>query len=147
MNFPQAIASGFRKYATFSGRASRAEYWYWALFVALGRYAARMLDAGLLSGNWRLPGYGETFALNAPLFGQMHIFTTIFLLAVTLPGLAVAVRRLHDVDRSGWWLLSYLTIIGILYPLLVWKCRRGTVGPNRFGHDPLGMEWVVAQFE
>jgi uncharacterized membrane protein YhaH (DUF805 family) len=54
-----------------------------------------------------------------------------------LPGLAVGIRRLHDIDRSGWWVLITLTIIGIIL-LLVWACMRGTPGSNRFGTDPLG---------
>jgi uncharacterized membrane protein YhaH (DUF805 family) len=129
MNFPQAIASGFKKYAVFSGRASRSEYWYWMLFYAVGNIATSILDA-------------IVFRSSDP-----QAFSAIFGLAIFLPSVAVEVRRLHDVDRSGWWLLIYLTIIGMIYPLLVWKCRKGTVGPNRFGEDPFGLDWVVSQFE
>jgi uncharacterized membrane protein YhaH (DUF805 family) len=57
-------------------------------------------------------------------------------LALMLPGIAVSIRRLHDLDRTGWWLLILFTIIGAIL-LLVWFCMRGTVGPNRFGPDPL----------
>jgi uncharacterized membrane protein YhaH (DUF805 family) len=128
MNFPQAIASCFRKYATFSGRATRAEYWYWVLFLALGRIA-RPLAAAVL----------------AP--GGAAALWSIFSLAVLLPTIAVAVRRLHDVNRSGWWLLAELTVIGIFYPLLVWKCTKGTSGPNRFGEDSIEGDRIVAQFE
>jgi uncharacterized membrane protein YhaH (DUF805 family) len=53
-----------------------------------------------------------------------------------LPGLAVWVRRLHDIDRTGWWLLIVFTVIGIIL-LVAWACTRGTPGPNRFGPDPL----------
>ena len=57
-------------------------------------------------------------------------------LGLFLPGLAVAVRRLHDVDRSGWWLLlAFVPLIGIIV-LIVWWCTEGTRGPNRFGPDP-----------
>ena len=52
---------------------------------------------------------------------------------------AETVRRLHDTDRSGWWYLIVLTIIGII-PLIIWFCTRGTIGENRFGPDPLGAE-------
>ncbi|HEY6254746.1 MAG TPA: DUF805 domain-containing protein [Xanthobacteraceae bacterium] len=133
MNFPQAIGSCFRKYVDFSGRASRSEYWYWALFIFLGRIVTAILDVAILQAP---PGSGGVQPL-----------TAVFSLIILLPSFAVAVRRLHDVDRSGWWLLMYLTIIGIIYPLLVWKCTKGTTGPNRFGEDPLGLAWVAKQFE
>jgi uncharacterized membrane protein YhaH (DUF805 family) len=57
-------------------------------------------------------------------------------LALLLPDVAVSIRRLHDLDRSGWWLLICFTGIGIIV-LLVWDCMRGTLGPNRFGPDPI----------
>jgi uncharacterized membrane protein YhaH (DUF805 family) len=58
-------------------------------------------------------------------------------LALFLPGLAVSVRRLHDTDRSGWWVLLFLIpLIGAIV-LLIWYCSRGTPGGNRFGPDPL----------
>jgi uncharacterized membrane protein YhaH (DUF805 family) len=53
-----------------------------------------------------------------------------------LPGLAVAARRLHDIDRTAWWLLILLTGIGAIL-LVIWYCFKGTPGPNRFGPDPL----------
>jgi uncharacterized membrane protein YhaH (DUF805 family) len=128
MNFPQAIASGFKKYGVFSGRASKSEYWYWILFYALSQVVSVMLFA----------------VFQTP---SIVIVSNVFNLIIFLPSLAVEVRRLHDVNRSGWWLLIYLTIIGMIYPLLVWKCRKGTVGPNRFGDDQLGMDRVVSQFD
>jgi uncharacterized membrane protein YhaH (DUF805 family) len=132
MNFPQAIASGFINYATFSGRAARSEYWYWALFLFLGRLSAQIFDAVIF---------------HAPVTNYLHNvhpLNSIFSLIVLLPTFAISVRRLHDVDRSGWWLLMYFTIIGIIYPLFVWKCSKGTAGENRFGPDPLEMDARVA---
>jgi uncharacterized membrane protein YhaH (DUF805 family) len=129
MNPSQAITSCLKKYAVFSGRASRSEYWYWMLFHVLVHIVTRILDAIIY------PASAATHVSNA------------FDLIVLLPSLAVAVRRLHDVDRSGWWLLMDLIIIGMIYPLLVWKCRRGTEGPNRFGEDSSGMDLVVSQFD
>jgi uncharacterized membrane protein YhaH (DUF805 family) len=64
-------------------------------------------------------------------------------LLLLLPGVAVSVRRLHDLDRSGWWLLLTLTGIGIIL-LLIWDCMRGTPGPNRFGPDPLAGMGLVS---
>ena len=66
------------------------------------------------------------------------LFAPLIVLALMLPGISVAVRRLHDVDRSGGWLFIYFTGIGIVF-LVVWDCTKGTAGPNRFGPDPLAM--------
>ncbi|MGB7855529.1 MAG: DUF805 domain-containing protein [Pseudolabrys sp.] len=122
MNFVEAIKSGFRNYVTFSGRAARSEYWYWVLFVAIGGAAASILDTATF------PGTGIDFSPINSLFG----------LAVFLPGLALAFRRLHDMDGSAWWLLIFFTVIGA-FVLLYWFCQKGTTGPNRFGPDPLGV--------
>jgi uncharacterized membrane protein YhaH (DUF805 family) len=119
MNFTQAIAAGFQNYVNFSGRAARSEYWFWTLFSVLVSIAASLIDLGLFT------------SLNfSPL-------STIVSLGLLLPSLAVSVRRLHDLDRTGWWLLLVLTVIGDIL-LLIWFCMRGTIGPNRFGPDPLG---------
>jgi uncharacterized membrane protein YhaH (DUF805 family) len=119
MNFSQAVTSGFHNYVGFSGRAPRSEYWYWQLFFCLVGIASALIDLVL--------------------FPRLNIspINTLAELALLLPTLAVSVRRLHDLDRSGWWLLIVLIpIIGAIW-LLVWFCTRGTVGPNRFGPDPL----------
>ena len=68
---------------------------------------------------------------------EISPLNSIFGLITFLPGLAVAVRRLHDIDRTGWWFLIALTIIELIV-LLVWACQKGTTGPNRYGPDPLG---------
>ncbi|MGB7102227.1 MAG: DUF805 domain-containing protein, partial [Xanthobacteraceae bacterium] len=115
-NFGQAISSGFSNYVKFSGRAIRSEYWYWALFTIVGSIVAGIIDVVL----------GITVI--DPLFG----------LATILPSIAVAIRRLHDLDRTGWWIfISLIPIIGWII-LIIWYCTRGTIGPNRFGPDPLG---------
>src|ERR1700739_1475538 len=114
MNVTQAIASGFIKYFTFSGRASRSEYWYWVSFLMLGRFVARILDAVI---------FPSSTLVIAP-----RALESLLLLILLIPTFAVAVRRLHDVDRSGWWLLMYFTIIGIFFPLLIWKLPKGTYG-------------------
>jgi uncharacterized membrane protein YhaH (DUF805 family) len=119
MNFGEAIKSGFNKYVTFSGRACRSEFWYWTLFAILVAIAAIIIDRELVDSDT----------------GLVQPLTS---LALFLPGLAVTIRRLHDVDRSGWWFLIAFTIIGLLFPLLIWDCTKGTTGANRFGPDPLG---------
>ena len=115
MNFGDAIKAGFSNYVNFSGRACRSEYWYWVLFAIIGGIVTYIID----------------FAIGMP------ITNTIFGLAVFLPGLSVAIRRLHDLDRSGWWILLFLIpLIGAII-LIVWFCFEGTDGPNRFGPDRL----------
>ncbi len=122
MNFGQAIKSGFSNYVTFSGRAARSEFWYWTLFVVLVTMAAGILDRGLFD-------FDESTTTG--------VFGPLVSLIFFLPGLAVSVRRLHDLDRTGWWLLLVLTVIGVIL-LIIWDCIKGTTGPNRFGPDPLG---------
>jgi uncharacterized membrane protein YhaH (DUF805 family) len=107
------IARCFARYVIFYGRARRSEYWYFALLVAVVDCAFQVSSA---AGNLAI-----------------SVLTGGALLAVALPSLAVSVRRLHDIDRSGWWLLIQLIpIIGTII-VIVWHCTPGTKGPNRFG--------------
>jgi uncharacterized membrane protein YhaH (DUF805 family) len=118
MNFTQAITSGFQNYVNFKGRAARSEFWYWTLFSIIASIVGGIIDLVL-----------GTLGLS--------LIQNLVGLALFLPGLAVSVRRLHDLDRTGWWMLIALTGIGIIL-LIIWDCMRGTPGPNRFGPDPLG---------
>lgn len=120
MSFKEAITYCFRNYIGFSGRAARSEYWYWVLFVVLLTIVAWLIDMTVF-------GFNTT---------GVNPISVIVGLATLLPGLAVSVRRLHDIDRTGWWVLLALTVIGAIV-LIVWACMRGTVGANRFGPDPL----------
>jgi uncharacterized membrane protein YhaH (DUF805 family) len=123
MSFTEAIQSGFRNYVNFTGRAFRSEFWYWCLFGFLASVVAEIVDLVLFPGSF---SSGAT-----PI-------SSLVSLALLLPGLGVLVRRLHDTDRSGWWvLLGLIPLIGLIV-LIVWCCKRGTLGPNRFGPDPLG---------
>jgi len=117
MNFWQAIWSGFYNYVKFSGRSIRSEYWYWVLFTIIGGLATGSLDYAMFPD-----------ANGSPLNG-------IFDLITFLPSLGLAIRRLHDIDRSGWWVLIALTVIGV-FVLLYWAAQKGTSGQNRFGPDP-----------
>ena len=105
MTFGESISICFTKYADFTGRASRSEFWWWTLFVILASIAT-----GLIS----------------------DMVSALFSLATLLPGLAVGARRLHDTDRSGWLqLLWFIPIIGWII-LIVWFVQEGKE-PNRFG--------------
>jgi uncharacterized membrane protein YhaH (DUF805 family) len=117
MGFAEAIRTCLRKYVDFNGRASRSEYWWWELGVFLLTICTVAIDYGVIGG---------------------QLLSSVASLALFLPNLAVSVRRLHDVDRSGWFLLlALIPLIGAIV-LLVWFVSRGTAGSNRFGPDPLG---------
>lgn len=123
MDFVSAIKSGFQKYASFSGRASRSEFWFWVLFSIIVTAAGGIIDQALFRD------------------ANVELFAPLIVLALLVPFLAVSARRLHDIDRSGWWLLIYYSGIGIIL-LIVWYCSKGTVGNNRFGPDPLSAQAV-----
>ena len=119
----QWMITPLRKYATFEGRARRKEFWWFELFVYL-------ISLALILAEIAVVGFDAARKLS---FGP----STQFTLAILIPGLAVAFRRLHDIDRSAWWLLiTLIPFIGVVI-LLVWHCQRGTAGPNRFGPDPI----------
>ncbi|WP_368164405.1 DUF805 domain-containing protein [Aeromonas sp. R6-2] len=110
--------SVLKQYAVFRGRARRKEFWMFTLINLVVIAALFMVMA--------MVGSPEVAAM----------VTFICPLAVCLPALAVNVRRLHDVDRSGWWLLiSLIPLVGPLV-LLYFQVSAGTAGPNRFGDDP-----------
>ncbi|WP_084420570.1 DUF805 domain-containing protein [Henriciella litoralis] len=127
MGFGEAVGAFFGRYFDFQGRSRRAEYWYTYLFlmiVLLVGYAAIFAVAG--------DGGGSNI-----LIGLIGAVLGLFYLAILIPGLAIAVRRLHDTDRSGWWLLiTFIPFASIV--LLVFFCMAGTVGPNKYGPDPKG---------
>jgi uncharacterized membrane protein YhaH (DUF805 family) len=102
VNFQTAIRSGFQNYTNFKGRASRAEYWWWALFTVILSILLSSISDSL---------------------GNLGSLVTL------LPSIALAIRRVHDVDRAGWF---------ILVPIynLVLVLRRGDSGENRFGPPP-----------
>lgn len=126
MDFATAVVTCFRNYATFGGRARRSEFWWFALFNF-----GVLLILGAID-----TGFGDPHRMLAPGEGVSPV-GMIYWLAVFLPSLAVTVRRLHDTDRTGWWvLLQFVPVIGPL--ILIWfLASRGTAGPNRFGPDPL----------
>ncbi|WP_199554850.1 DUF805 domain-containing protein [Sandaracinobacteroides hominis] len=128
-----------RKFATFSGRARRREYWLWQLFIWI---ISAVLFAWLFAAlPDKVVGTDEFFAMSGNLMeGPTRlpmIVIALVSLALFLPSLAVSVRRLHDSDKSGWWLLLNLLAIGALV-LLIFFLIDGTRGPNSYGPDPKG---------
>lgn len=133
MTFIEAVKSVYRKYATFSGRAARSEYWWFVLFSILAAIVIAIVESALGLGQGSVTqGNGQfSAAYNG------GILSVLWSLGNLVPSLAVGCRRLHDLDRSGWWLLiGLIPLIGAIV-LLVFFCSRGTMGENRFGRDPL----------
>ncbi len=143
----QAVRRVYRKYFTFEGRARRAEFWWFVLFTVLVGTVLSFVD-GILFGTGRfgacdmMGSWGRNMhftpggmgwcaqANGGPLSGLFSLFNVI-------PALALWSRRLHDTDRSFWWmLLIFVPMIGWIV-LLIFAVTRGTVGANRFGPDPV----------
>lgn len=121
MDFMTAVRTCFSKYVDFGGRARRSEYWYFALFAFLVGIVTSIVDAILGTG------YDGTTG---------GLVNTLGTLVLFLPSLAVAVRRLHDTDRSGWWvLIGIIPIVGWIV-LIIWFCSDSKAGDNRFGPNP-----------
>ena len=117
-----------QNYVTFSGRARRRELWYFFLFYFLAILAVSQIAIMTLYSQGAPPGGTTMFPVAAAI--------NLLVLGHILPALAVEVRRLHDIGRSGWWLLiAALPIIGAII-LIFWFVQPGTTGPNRFGADP-----------
>ena len=120
MGFIETIEVCFTKYFNFSGRARRSEYWFFALFTLLTTSFFVYFE-----------GYMGIFPNT-----DQAILANIFSLLVIIPSIAVGVRRLHDTNHSGWWLLlSFVIIIGWVV-LLIWYCKNSDEGDNRFGSNP-----------
>ena len=118
-----------RKYIEFSGRARRKEYWMFALFQVIFAVVAIIID-NLLGSTLKFGNAYESVSLP---YGYVYI---LYAVATLLPSLGVTVRRLHDVDKSGWFILfGLIPFVGSIY-LLVLYCTEGTRGPNRYGEDP-----------
>nr|WP_315229607.1 DUF805 domain-containing protein [uncultured Albidiferax sp.] len=115
------FVEALKKYAVFSGRAQRSEYWYFFLFYVLISLALGIADG--LAGSYNQ-------------HAGMGLLGGIFSIGMLLPSLGVSVRRLHDIDRSGWWLLIALVPVVGAIVLLVFCVRDSQPGTNRFGPNP-----------
>jgi len=109
------------KYAEFSGRSRRKEYWLFMLMTIIVTMVLAAIDITI-----------DTFDYEI----GMGTLSGIFILIIFIPSLAVSVRRLHDTDRTGWWMLaSVIPIINLI--VMVFMCLKGTDGSNQYGSDPL----------
>ena len=132
MTFGQSIATCFRKYAVFEGRAGRAEFWWFTLFQVL---VSAVLQAVTLTAQAAFPP--ATPNSISPMVALANGVGLLVSLGLLLPSLAVGARRLHDIDKSGWWqLLLFACCVGWII-LIVWWATRSS-SPNRFGGGPEG---------
>ena len=121
MGFSQAVKTCFSKYATFSGRARRSEFW---------RFAQLILIISFLLGF--IPVVIRFYILDF-IIKMLEILTWLVFL---IPSLAVSARRLHDIGKSGWWLLlGFIPIVGPIV-LLIWACTDSQPGENQWGANP-----------
>ena len=158
-----------KRYAEFSGRSRRKEYWMWFLFVIIVFIVLSLIDSALgLGGRTTADSTSGPGSVGYSAGVHGGILTGLFSLAILIPNIAVAVRRLHDTNRSGWWILMpalpyilgfILTMVGAMSAsvalamagggliivgaicaivVLVWYCLPGTKGPNSYGDDPMG---------
>ncbi len=138
MGFTQAIKTVLRdKYATFKGRASRSEYWWFQLF----NFLLILVFFGVLTGISATVGKDNPDGMSIPILVGGGL---IYLLVMIVPLLALQVRRFHDRNMSGWWYLmfflaGFIPVVGKGTGLAVTiiSCLKGTDGPNSFGPDPL----------
>jgi len=139
MSLPKAVKSALTKYVRFSGRARRSEFWWFSLFtnvVTLVLFFPVILFSLILPA----PEAGATIDATNLATGGAYlvglVIADLLLLALVLPLLAVAVRRLHDTNRSGWLcLIAFVPIVGGII-LLVFTCEDSSRGPNRYGPSP-----------
>jgi uncharacterized membrane protein YhaH (DUF805 family) len=139
-----SVGRCFQHYAGFQGRATRGEYWWWALFLTIMNAVVFVLYypaflAIFQAASQALPGTPPPLPVLTAYDSAISAFGSLLQLALFLPTLAVTVRRLHDVNKSGWaFFIGLIPLIGPIL-LLIWFCRRGTKGANRFGPDPFDL--------
>ena len=121
MTFAEAVETCLvKKFVSFSGRARRSEYWYFTLFSLIVSMAASIIG-------------GMLFVHHE---GDVNLLSSLLSLVLFLPGLGVAIRRLHDIGKSAWWyLIIFVPMIGWII-LLVFMCKDSFPGPNQYGPSP-----------
>jgi uncharacterized membrane protein YhaH (DUF805 family) len=130
MGFAEATRSFWKNYATFKGRARRSEYWFIQLFLVLTNLAAFFIDLALLGGDLE-----RIMAM-----GGGGIVGLVWILATIVPALAVLIRRLHDTDKSAWWVLIGLVPFAGGIVLLVFTVQDSTPGDNKHGASPKALQ-------
>ncbi|MHA6316804.1 DUF805 domain-containing protein [Altererythrobacter sp. CAU 1778] len=137
----------FKRYAEFTGRSRRMEYWMFTLLNVIVGFVLSVIVFGSAgaAGAFAEGGAGDASAGLGLLTGGLGLLILLWIVAIIIPSIAVTVRRLHDRDMSGWWYLGFfvagfIPFVGIIasIALLVIMLLPGTPGPNRYGPDPKG---------
>ena len=125
-----------KRYAQFSGRSRPKEYWMYVLFLLLCMIGLGIVESMLGLGSTRDWAYRNGWNMGAGAAHEGGPLIGLFALATFIPSIAVAVRRLHDTDRSGWWILiGLIPLIGAIV-LIVFFVQDSQAGENRFGANP-----------
>lgn len=119
VSFSQAVRMAFDSYCRFQGRSSRSEYWWWVLFIFILGSALSLLEL--------LLGFSSTAA---------QATNGLLSLALLLPGLGLSVRRLHDINKSGWWILLGLIPVAGAIVLIIWFAQNSQMQDNQYGPVP-----------
>lgn len=131
MSLGESLTSVLNKYATFTGRARRSEYWWFFLCYSVIQLVFNFASLGMMSGVMS----GE-MSYNDPSYMLFMIASVVIGLGLFLPSLAVTVRRLHDIGKSGWNILwGVIPIVGAII-VLVWMCQDSDVVANKYGESP-----------
>lgn len=123
VGFGEAFFLFFKNAFVISGRSSRSAYWFWMLWSLIIAIATTVVDWVLFAG-----------ILSMENLAAVGVFSNLFSLLTLIPGITLTVRRLHDVNRSGWLYLLVFTCVGII-PVFIWLVSQGTAGQNDFGPD------------
>lgn len=134
MGFGEAVRLFFKNYTNFQGRSRRAEYW-WPMLMYVIVYVAFLIISGIGSA------MGDLGVILIAIAGLAYV---VFGIAIIVPMFAVTFRRLHDTDKSAWWMLiSFIPLVGGIV-LLIFTVMEGTKGTNKYGPDPKGGSAVEA---
>ena len=131
MSLGESLTSVFNKYATFTGRARRSEYWWFSgcyfVIQIVFNFASLGMTVGAMSGE---------ISYNDPTYSMFQTMSVVLGLGLLLPSLAVTVRRFHDIGKSGWNILwAAIPLIGAII-VLVWMCQDSDVVANKYGESP-----------
>lgn len=133
MGIVEAVKSAARRTFDYSGRSSRSEYWWFVLVFFLMFFGPTLILFLIRGGDAFEPQVEPVGAVN----WIVGVISMLLQVAMMVMGLSLGVRRLHDSNKRGWWLLIFFAPLGLVI-FIVLMCLNGTEGSNRFGYDPLG---------
>ena len=134
LSFGEALTSVFNHYANFTGRARRSEYWWFVFAYGVVQLIFQLMQYAIMYQAYD-SGYPLSF-INNPAYIALSVMAGVVFLVLFLPALAVTVRRLHDIGKSGWNILwAAIPFVGVII-VLVWMCQDSDVVANKYGESP-----------